>query len=322
MQPGELSFVGIAKETVEGTFVPSTAFIGCSKIQPLNPVDYMDVMAMRGSMVDSYGVVQGFKWGGIELGGPVFADTIGWILAGILGDLTNAGTAAPFSSAMSLKNSGNGQPVTHSVNDFYVAANRAIAGLKWTDLEIKWTAEGLLEFDAKGTGLSSATQTKPSASITAVLPTPAWIGVLTIGGSGVVKTSDGSIKFTRQNKVLKLINGTQVPTTVFLGALEVTGKYKAVMDDETELTRYLTNTQPVFQADFQQGVGAALTEVKIVCSQAAYNKDPKITQQVGGPVEIDAEFTAMPNATDAGASGGVSPCKVTIQSAVQGTTFQ
>lgn len=321
-QPSELSFLGIGKESIEGTFVPATSYIQCKKIQILNPVDYLHAMAFTGSMVEELGVVQGFKWGGAEIGGDVYADTVGWLLAGILGDLTNTGTAAPFQSAMSVKNSGNGQPVTHSVNDFYAAANRGVAGLRWHDLEIKWTAEGLMEFDAKGTGLSTAVQTKPTISISAILPTPAWIGTLTIASIAVSKSHDGSIKFTRKTEVEKLMNGTQAPTTVFFGALGVTGKYKALMDDETELTRYLTNTQPTLVFDFQQGAGAALTELKIQCSKAAYDKDPKITQTAGKPVEIEMEFTAEPNATDAGASGGLSPCKVTVQSAVQGTTWQ
>src|SRR5579859_588611 len=321
-QPAELSFLGIAKEAVEGTFVPSTAYIGCKKIEVGRPIDYARVEAMRGSMVKEYGVVPTFKWGTVAIGGPVFADTIGWILASILGDLTNTGATGPFSSAMSLKNSGNGQPTTHSIDDNFVAGNQGVAGVKWTDLELKWTAEGLLEFDAKGIGLSVADQTKPSASMTGVLPTPAWIGVLTIGGTGVVKSSDGSIKFSRANKVMKLMNGTQIPTTVMLMALTVTGKYKAVIDDEVELNRYILNTQPTWVANFTQGAGASLTQLQVQCSQAAYDKDPKITQQAGEPVTIEAEFTAIANSTDAGASGGVSPCKVTVQSAVQGTAWQ
>ena len=320
--PSDLSFIGIAKESIEGTFTPATASIGCSKIQILHPVDYLKVLGMRGSMVEEYGVVQGFKWGGVELGGPVYADTIGWFLAGILADLTNTGTTAPYTSAMSLKNSGTAQPTTHSINDFFVAANEGVAGVKWHDLEIKWTAEGLLEFDVKGTGLSTAVQSKPTLSITGILPTPAWIGTLTVGGVAVSKSNDGSIKFTRKMLVQKLMNGTQAPTTVLLTSLAVTGKYKALMDDETELTRYLTNTQPSVVANFQQGTGATATQLQIQCSQAAYDKDPKITQASGAPVEIEAEFTAIPNATDAGASGGVSPCKVTVQSAVIGTTWQ
>lgn len=321
-QPAELSFLGIAKEVAEGTYVAPSAFIGCKKIDVGRPIDYARVNALRGSMVEEYGVVPTFKWGKVDIGGPVFADTIGWILAGILADLTNTGSAAPFQSAMSLKNSGNAQPTTHSITDFAVAMTQGVAGVKWTDLEIKWTAEGLLEFDAKGLGLSVADQSKPAASMTAVLPTPAWIGTLTIGGVAMSKSSDGSIKFQRKNKVMKLMNGTQVPTTVFLMSLMVTGKYKAVMDDETELNRYILNTQPTFVANFQQGAGASLTQLQIQCSQAAYDKDPKITQQAGEPVTIEAEFTGIANATDAGASGGVSPCKVTVQSAVQGTTWQ
>ena len=318
--PSDSSFIGISKESIEGTFVPSTASIGCSKIQILHPVDYLKVLGMRGSMVEEYGVVQGFKWGGVELGGPVYADTIGWFLAGILADLTNTGTTAPYTSAMSLKN--NGQPTTHSVNDFFAAANEGVAGVKWHDLEIKWTAEGLLEFDVKGTGLSAAVQSKPTLSITGILPTPAWVGILTIGGVAVSKSNDGSIKFTRKMIVEKLMNGTQAPTTVLLTSLAVTGKYKALMDDETELTRYTTNTQPTFVVNFAQGAGAAATQLQIQCSVAAYDKDPKISQTPGAPVEIEAEFTAIANATDAGASGGVSPCKVTVQSAVIGTSWQ
>jgi hypothetical protein len=319
--PSELSFLGIGKEVTPGTAVVSTAYLGCSKIKQLQPIDYMLVPGFRASMVEDYGAVQGFKWGGVECAGPVYADTIGWPLMGILGDITTTGAGAPFTHAGSLKNSGLGQPTTQTVNNNAVAANRALAGLNWVELDIKWTAAGLIEFSAKGFSLTTAVVAKPTFSMTAILPTPTYIGLVTIAGGAIAKTVSGHMKFTRKHEIVKAINNTQAPLQVFLSSLRVEFEYEALMDDETELTRYLTNTQPSLDFNFSQGAGAAATQLLLHCSSTVLDGEPDVKQELGKPVYIAMKGKGLGSSTDAGASGGVSPVKATLQNALPAATY-
>jgi hypothetical protein len=86
-------FIGVAKETTQGTAVAPTAYIPVDKFEPEDKPTWLDDMAMRGSMIDVYGKQQGVLKAEFSMSGPVFADTIGWLLANILGDISVTGTA-------------------------------------------------------------------------------------------------------------------------------------------------------------------------------------------------------------------------------------
>ncbi len=115
------------------------------------------------------------------------------------------------------------------------------------------------------------------------------------------------------------LTSTQTPAAIFLGPLTVKGKFQAFIDDDTELTRYLTNTQPSLDFNWTTGSGAALVQLKLHMTSAAYT-NAKITRGKDY-VAIDAEFEAVANLTDAGASGGYSPIKATLQNAVAAGTY-
>src|SRR5215469_4772212 len=84
----QLSYLGIAKESSKGTGVAPTAFLAVKTITPEDVVKYLPVEVLKGAFPKVYGEVQGYKNTTFEVGGPIFADTIGWPLAGILGDIT------------------------------------------------------------------------------------------------------------------------------------------------------------------------------------------------------------------------------------------
>ncbi len=84
----QLSYLGIAKESVKGTGVSPTAFLPVKTITPEDVVKYLPVEVFKGAFPKVYGEVQGFKNTTFETAGPIFADTFGWSLAGALGDIT------------------------------------------------------------------------------------------------------------------------------------------------------------------------------------------------------------------------------------------
>lgn len=98
-------FVGIAAEASQGTAVVPVATIPIEKFEPEDKPVWLDDKALRGSMVDQYGRQQGVIKTEFSMSGPVFGDTLGWLLGNILGDVaytggTNAGGSTTTTGAL------------------------------------------------------------------------------------------------------------------------------------------------------------------------------------------------------------------------------
>jgi len=372
----QLSYFGIAKESVRGTGVAATAFIPVKTIAGEDVVKYLPVEVLKGAFPKVYGEVQGYKNTVLEIGGPVFADTFGWPLAAVLGDITTTtsrsvsdgvlnstttvtsataafvagdvgksisatgiptgaviqsvtnGTTVVMSVAATATASGvsvtigppdwhvinvnntaagSGQPTSQTGTDYYNATGgspaRQYAGLQWHEVQVKFTAEGLLEHTSKATGLvPSAQVAKPSQSFTTVNPTPTWTGIVTIGGTVISTIADGDLTITRTMELVPALTGTQQYANVWIGEITCKGKLTAIVADDTELTRMLNNTQPSLDLNFTQGSGATSQQVIFHMTNAAYLK-AKLNRGKQW-VAYDVEFEAVGNSTDVGASGG------------------
>jgi hypothetical protein len=317
------SYLGIAKETTPGTAVAATHFLPVTDMSPKDDVTYLKDKGMRGAMVEDYDTIAGVKVATYDFGGDVFPDVLGFPLAGVLGDLTTTGASAPFSHAFSVLNSTDGQPPSYTISDYYgggAASTRRFAGMKFSEVGIKWSADGALTYTAKAMGYASATATNPTPSFTTVSLMPAWIGVISIGGSTVTYVTDGEVTIKRPVDAIHTADGTADPYKVWAGPVTVDGKMTIVMEDDTEYTRYLTNTKPALDMDFSQGAAAALTEVKLHMTKAAYT-----AAEVGRGkdyVELAVTFEGLANTTDVGASSGYSPIKVTLQNAIAASVYK
>lgn len=319
------SYLGIAKETTRGTAVTTpTDYIPviASKLKPVDLIDPLYDEGLRGSMVKNYAYIPGRTRSTFDFGGMAFADTIGYAIAGVLGAVTTTGASAPYTHAITLENSAtaaaDAQPTSFTLVDFYAAAVRAYAGLMVHDFSLKFSAEGLLEWDAKSTGWASATTTTPTPTFSTITPTPVWQATVTIGGSTVSTAVSGNIDMKRSVTPVYGISNTQNPYQVFLGALEVTGKITFVMEADTELTRFLTNTQPSITINWAQGTGATATQIQAVMTKGAYVA--AVIERSKDYVEVTIDLNAQGNTTDA--SIGYSPIKWTLQNAKPTGTYQ
>lgn len=312
------SYLGIAKETTRGTAVPPTAFIPvlASSLKPVDLYGALYDEGLRGSMVKNYNYIQGRANSTFDFGGAVFADTVGWAITGVLGEDVVSGSA-PYVHTISLENNStaaaDAQPTSYTLTDFYSANVRAYPGTMIHDFSLKFSAEGLLEYDAKGTGWISATASTPTPSFSTVLPTPVWTGTVSVGGSQISNSVSGSLDMKRPVTPIFGISNTQNPFQVFLGALEVTGKVTFVMEADTELTRYLTNTQPALVFNWTQGTGATLTQVQATLTKGAYVA--AAIERSKEYVEITVDINALGNLTDSG-TVGYSPIKWVIKNAI------
>ncbi|MFJ8798536.1 hypothetical protein [Streptomyces sp. NPDC102487] len=87
-------FVGIARETVQGTPVNMTATMLVDSFKPKDSPKFLEDKAWRGAMSDdSFAQIPGTQIADLDLGGPVFLDGLGDVLRNIMGDLATTGTS-------------------------------------------------------------------------------------------------------------------------------------------------------------------------------------------------------------------------------------
>jgi hypothetical protein len=325
VQASVRSYLGIAKETTKGTIVAPTDFIPVAKdsLKPQDMVDALYDQGLRGSNVLNYNYIPGRKNSTVDFGGAVFADTVGYGLAGIMGACATTGASAPYTHTISLLNSltsgTDTQPISYTLTDFYAVDVRSYPGCQFSDFSLKFNADGMLEYDTKTMGFSSSTVSDPTPTFSTVLPTPVWRGTVSIGGSAVTNAMSGNIDMKRPVTPIYGISNTQDPYQVFLGPLEVTGKITFIMENDDQLTNFLSNSQPAIILNWAYGAGAAAVQIQATITKGAYTA--AVIERGQDFVQVTIDLNAQANTTDDGASGGFAPIKWVLQNAKASGTY-
>ena len=325
LQASVRSYLGIAKEVTKGTPVAATDFIPVAKdaLKPQDIIDPLYDQGLRGSNVLNYNYIQGRTRSTFDFGGAVFADTIRYSLAGILGSVATVGASAPYTHTITLLNSttsgADAQPISYTLTDFYAVNVRQYPGCQFSDFSLRFNADGMLEYDAKSTGWESVTTSDPTPSFSTVLPTPVWRGSVSIGGSTVATAMTGNIDMTRPVTPVYGISATQNPYNVFLGPLEVTGKITFLMEADTELTRFLNDSQPAIVLNWNYGSGASELQIQATITKGAYTA--AVIERGEDFVQVTIDLNAQSNTTDAGSTGGFSPIEWVLKNAKASGTY-
>jgi hypothetical protein len=325
VQQSVRSYLGIAKEVTKGTIVAPTDFIPVAKdsIKPVDVVDALYDTGLRGSNVVNYNYLQGRTRSTFDFGGAVFADTVGYGLAGLLGSVATTGASAPYTHTISLKNSltsgADDQPISYTLTDFYAADVRSYPGCQFSDFSLKFNADGMLEYDTKTTGWQSSQVSDPTPTFSTLLPTQVWRGTVSIGGSAVSNAMTGNIDMTRSVTPVYGISNTQNPYSVFLGPLEVTGKITFIMENDDELTDFLSNTQPAIVLNWNYGSGAAEVQIQATITKGAYTA--AVIERGEDYVQVSIDLNGQGNTTDAGSTGGFAPIKWVLKNAKASGTY-
>jgi hypothetical protein len=115
------------------------------------------------------------------------------------------------------------------------------------------------------------------------------------------------------------ISNTQNPYSVFLGPIEVTGKITFIMENDTELTRYLNNTQPAIVLNWNYGSGATQVQIQATITKGAYTA--AVIERGEDFVQVTVDLNGQGNTTDAGSSGGFAPIKWVLLNAKASGTY-
>jgi len=331
--PSVKRFHGWAKEVTPGTGVAMTTTALLDKCDWTDKPTWLKDKSLRNVMGDdSFAVIQGVKIGELDMGGPLYLDGIGWALSNILGDLTTTGTAAPYTNAWSLLNSGSGQPITHTLTQYYgptpTSGSRMFSSVCFSEVGLKFVAESeLLTWTGKASSwASTAAVALPTAAPSTVIPVASWraiagVGGPASGGTQVLTLESLELNIKRALKPYFTASNSQNPYIIQRGGLTVDGKMTFVCADESPYTAMINNTQPQLQFVIANGLGGgAAGQVQIDLAQAAFTEaNPNFGSEA---VQWDVTFEGVFNSTNAGASGGLSPVKITVNNAVASGTYQ
>jgi hypothetical protein len=327
-------FIGIAKETTQGTAVQPTQTVLVEKFEPEDQITWLDGKSLRGSMPELYDRIAGPGKVDFSFAGPWFPDTAGFWINNILGDLTTTGAGAPYSHAFSTLNTGASQPGSLTITDYqgtpatYLA--RAYAGCCLSELTIKGSAESsLIMIEGKGTGWPSAiAAATPTSSPSTEVAMASWryaLGIAGVASGGTQVKTTGEFEVTIKRDLQPIFTGQNTSTPYFIqrGKVGVSGKLKfTAAADETPLTYLLSNTKPQLQLTWNNALSssaAGYRAMTIDCQSAAW-KTTKIDRGQAA-VGYEVEWDAIANTTNAGASGGYSPVKITLNNAVTSGTY-
>lgn len=322
--PGARSAFGIGKETTPGTAVAADRWVPLATFTPKDNQSFLIDDGLRGSMAVEYGGVNGPASAEADFGGPGNMETVGDLLYNILGDYAvGSAVSTVFPHTFGLLNSGQGQPVTHTFMDAQQltasVGARVYPYACLSELKLSGNAEGLFMMEGKLASFPSAAAAGAPTSVpTTEVVIPAWRSTVSIAGSAKANIIEWEVVITRELAIQHGTNGVQAPYVIGRGPITVAGQLTMVALDETPLiTGQATNQQPAVVITVNNGDStSAVRELAITMTKAAHN-DVAMTRQtlLGWTVPIKA----IANATDAAASGGMSPIKAVLKNTI--TTY-
>jgi hypothetical protein len=311
--PSGLVVVGIAKEPAYGTATVPAMYLPVAAPGPADVHTPIPDTGWRSSAVDSYGHQPGPLEGAVALGGPVFADTIGFALAGVLGDVVSAGSN-PTTHTMASLNSGEQQPPSYTITTSDPVGALAWAGSKFASVTISATADGVLTWAGQMHSQAAAAAATPAAAYTALSQFAGWRGVVQLGGSTEARVESLDVTLSRAVTAKRNVDGARAPWLQRSGPVSVAGQMTIIMANDTYRQQYVNGTVTSVDINYQQGAGAGAQQLRLHCSTATFTN--VVRAYDSSWIELTVAWTADANTTDAGASGGQSPVKATLKNLV------
>jgi hypothetical protein len=232
--------------------------------------------------------------------------------------------AAPFTHTFSLLNSGNGQPITHTMtfHSGIPASTGARQYAYWcaSEIELALDAQQLFMQATKGMSFIGAiagvtpTNTLNTSAAQAVWEAKVGIAGPASGGTLINDVVSANYTIQRALKGYWTASGQQTPYVIARNGIEIVGKFTELAQSEQPMLNMLNNTQPQVQIVISNGLaGANLLSVTMNCQVAAYDT---VKLQSNEEITYDVNFKGVMNTTNAGGSGGMSPGSVILVNAV------
>jgi hypothetical protein len=219
---------------------------------------------------------------------------------------TAAGGSVVSQSTHSFKQNPTVAQTSWSWTKYDVATNtfgshsRGFPGCKLTELALKLDPKATLTASAKFIGWLSAEVADPvSPTFSSAQPMLGWQWSMTNGGASSTRGLTYDMTLKRPTEAIHSSDGVQGPRETFQGVFDVTGSYKAIFENDTDLNLYLQYSQQPTTATLTQPVTSGGSVVTLTSSKSGWNKGKVDTS--GLYVTADFTVDGIYNATDGGA---------------------
>lgn len=187
----------------------------------------------------------------------------------------------------------------------------------FTNLKLEAKATDFLMWDAKALAfIRSYPSSNFAPSFSTVTGWPSWSSTIQLAASQVYNITDMTVSLSRKEDTIITADGSQNPYAFAAGPLTAMFSidYDAVTN-ENALNYVLNNTQPTLSYAITNGLSGASTVSLTLTAQLAGHKDaPLSAQRTLWGYKTTGELIS--NTTNAGNSGGYSPCQVVLVNAV------
>ena len=288
----QLSYIGLGKETTEGTAVAPTLYLPVTAPKPEDVVDYQMDEALDNNPSRVRGVYQGVKDSIFDYDVLMYPEVIGMHLvsAGWLDTISGAG---PYLHTFKIPAAGT-QPTPVTITDYDIFELRQYPGSKIDQLDITLDAKAITKMVAKWKGWPSVASGTATFAAPASLALQGWQATTTIGAVLAPRLVSAGITIKRSVEPIHTINATQNPNTVFATDAEAQIKVKALFNDDTELNHMLNNDQVAYVQTWTSGaIVLTMTATKAAWKKATVDRSGKYLM-------LDADIECVGNATDGG----------------------
>lgn len=305
--PGNIQWLGLAKETVRGTAATApTAFVPLVSPKFSEHIAALADDALRGSLAKQFGQQQGMKYPELTYQTYPYMDSVyQHVLAALGNPDAVSGTADPYTHKTALLN--NAPPPSYTLWYFDGSACWQIVGAQSSNLKIDAKVGSLAGIDAGWIGLSAAQVTAPANTPTGNPPMPSWSATVSRGGTALATFTELALTIKRATEPIQVLNGTQTPGAIFVGELEVNADLNGVYQGATDgdFSNFLTNLQPSLTLKLAPA-GDATHSLTVQCSKVAYTDSS--FSGTNKWMEVQSKLAALANATDA-LDSNLSPCQ-------------
>jgi hypothetical protein len=304
------SFLGLGIENSRGIAAASPTFIPITSPQVTPMQVFLRDEALRGSPTTVYDQVAGVRHDEYDVKGYVYADSFPILLRSILGGGDTVTGSSPYAHNIKLlnNNTNGSQPPSVTIQDFDGATAFQMTGAQMSELSLTFGAEAAAEWSAKFMGNPYTQIATPSASFSTASFVPGWDISTSIAGTSVAYVAEGEIRLNRNTAPIFTM-GTQAPRVSFAGPLEVSGRLLCVVETTSDIFSNATNgyalnrsPQPlvVTMTDPVSSNTVAFTMTKVQYQDVKRQRGKSF-------VEVEVNFTANANSTDAASGSGYSP---------------
>lgn len=217
-----------------------------------------------------------------------------------------SGGSAVSQSTHSFKQNPTAAQTSWSWTKYDVATNafgshsRGFPGCKLSELAIKIDPKATLSLSAKFIGWLSAEVADPvSPTFSSVQPMLGWQWAMTNAGASSTRGLTYDITLKRPTEAIHSSDGVQQPRETFQGVFDMTGSYKAIFENDTDLNLYMQYNQQPATATLTQPVTSGGSIVTLTSSKSGWSKGK--VDLSGVYATADFSLDAIYNSTDGGA---------------------